>query len=329
MGEVKNNSNISRRDFLKLGIFGAASAAIGLSKAREWLRTPNVVWPQPEVVEKEKKDDMGLGELGKERSEFSFIWPAARVWTAINTVLAAEILDGVTLEKGKEYSLANLVGLYDAKRNFDPRKGYVSGILLRNQPPFVALVDAYGLCLTATSLGRALASSPVKIYEWNTHLWVDSVTANYFRSENKINSKPIFDELGTDITVMTSPDWNLDFRFEPLEDLQLKGKIMDSSGKQLSSLNFDQVLELMGVAAYYPASLTKRFPTPIMVRYAVGSKNLEDYQIDIGTSLKSNGEKEVPGVNRMVRRNGELLSNESFSAFYGVDGKSIFDITWG
>jgi len=316
---------VSRREFLKaLGLGGAAlfTYGIGAWKIKNviipWFKETPEIKINPEVIKKEKKDSLGLGELGKSRVEYFILWPQARAWVLVNNILASEKLNQLPcLEKGKSYSLINLLGLKeDSGINFNPQEGYITGFASLKKPPFLIPIEQQGICLISTVLGRTLAQAPVAIEEWHSHTEINQFTRPYFSSRYQLSGPSIFTNLGTDAALCTQP--RLDLRFRPLiKGLKLKVKIMNLKGEEIP---LPQASEMLGK---YIDSFSMKFTTPILIRMALGGVSLLNYQINLQAIKQREGEKIRPGFVREITQpeSGKTIARERFLASYDIQGK--------
>ena len=264
------------------------------------------------MIEKEKEDDMGLGP---DRAEHFTLWPYSRVWVVVNNLIAAKKLDGLTFEKGKEYSLIDLLNLEkDYKRNIDLQKGYISGLSTRPNLPFLSMSESQGLSLTANILARTLALSPCEITEWHTHTGIDEFTKYYFDKKCQITAHPIFTKMGTDATVYSSDETASDLRFIPKEKMRLRCKIMDIEGNEV------ELSSLLQVISDYPKSLTVRLTKPLLIRYGLETENRSDYSISLNPYHTQEDERIRPGFVREVRRGNIMVTREKVVAHYDTNG---------
>ena len=319
--EKKESEKISRREFLKkmgMVVGGGLITITSLSELGRWLMSIPDRQIAQEVIKQELTDNMELGELNKQRVEYFFLWPYARIWVVVNNLIAFNKLNGQRFERGKTYSLVKLLALEaDYSSNIDPTKGYIAGLSLEGHK--LTTVESQGLSLTANALARTLALAPVKITEWHTHTFIDQFTRYYFDPTTQILSHPVYKQLGSDATVFCGKQIKLDLCFIPQEDLVLKTKIINLKGKELRLPNLARTL------VGYPESLTMRLTTPILVRMAVGTPALNNYSIRMHHTQRKEVERIRPGFNRKVlkinRGKKTLVSSEEVFAYYDSRGK--------
>jgi len=303
---------LSRRDFL---YFGGATTALmallgvkkGLDLGRAWLMIPPEVEPSAQVIEDEKKDNLGLGELHKTRKEYFSLWPYSRIWVVTNNILGLNRLNGVKFKKGEEYSLIDLLGLrQDYRNNLDPKRGYITGLSYGPEAPFIAPVESQGLSLTANCFARAIAMVPAHIIEWNTHTQIEQFTQYYFDPNYQYLGAEEYCHLGTDATVYCGTEHQADLRFRALEDMTLRTKVLNLQGQELD------VPKIVAVVA-----------NPLLIRVAVGCGEISDYAIELDPYTEEIDGVVRPAFERTISNGSNRLVEEKFTAYYDMHGHYV------
>ncbi len=93
---------------------------------------------------------------------------------------------------------------------------------------------------------------------------------------------------------------------------------MDINGRKISLESPD--LSLQNLILGYPKSLTKRLPVPLLVRCAVGCQEGSKYSVAILPTLEKTGGENIPGFDRILRRSGKTVLEESVKARYNDQG---------
>ncbi len=314
---------MDRRAFIKR--LCCALLVAGVPKGLEWLITPpEGVIINPDIVRKEMQDDLGLGELGKTRAEFSMIWPYGRAGVIANNAIAGRRLNGLTLEKGKKYSFLDLLKLPATDQMIlDPRQDYVSGLDPSRNFPFIRSVGASGVCLTATAFTRSLALTPTAIKQWQTHNNLEDPTLRcYFSPELIIHGPRVYTRLGTDAAIWQSQPGEIsptqDILFQPLEELVVRSRLMNLQGEEIP------IPSLLGYLASTPQEIFRRFSTPIWIRIAFGCQNLNRYSPQLSVVTRPQGLRTQPGLSRIVYGPDQgIASNEQFWASYDTQGHPL------